>query len=428
MARKSLLLLALAVCTAPLFGATRLTYSMGDRVVPVYWPRESFPIQYKLDSKLVGSFPGGLAGVDRAFASWSDVPDADVSFRSLGAASGVRAGYDKENTVSVVDDLFSGQGFIAVTTPWYDGEGRLTEADIQIDPAVLAGGYNIQQAVQHEIGHLLGLDHSAVISSSMFPYVGRGSVMPELDSDDRTAIQTIYPKSDPAFVGGIVSGRVVGNGGGIFAAQVVAVDQTGQPVATSLTNAAGEFELSALPAGTYRVYAEPLDGPVATSNLTGVWRQAKVESFPTQFASTSALTVESGRVYGNVIIDGTGAPVQLNPRWIGVSPADSRDFSLTSTPAALERGKRVSIAVAGDGFTSGMTTFEVLNPGIRRVSEFGYASNYVYATFEIRPDAPERSAVILVRSGNVTASLTGALRIAQSSTRGTPARTRIAGK
>jgi hypothetical protein len=327
------------------------------------------------------------------------------------------AGKDGHNTISIADDLFAGQRYVALTTNWYDDDGTMREGDIQLDPSALNGNYNLQQVVAHEIGHVLGLDHSAVISAVMYPYVGRGGTL-ALDSDDRVAITSIYPKSDPSVRGATLKGRVTGDGGGIFAAQVVAVNATGEPVATGLTNAQGDFVLDSIPAGRYRLYAEPLDGPVDIRNLSGVWQQAKLVSFPTEFAA-GAIDVQPGVIYGNLVLSTNGSS-KLNPRWIGSTKAGSTDISLAASAVVLRAGQQVTIAVGGDGFTSGMTTFEVLNPGFRRISDFRYSSNYASATFDVATDTVPGSAVILVRSGNETATLTGALRI-----EGTP-RARVA--
>jgi hypothetical protein len=77
----------------------------------------------------------------------------------------------------------------------------------------------------------------------------------------------------------------------------------------------------------------------------------------------------------------------------------------------MKPGRSVTLAIGGDGFTSGMTTFEVMNPSVKRTSDFRYGANYVYATFQIAPDAMAGSESIMVTSGNETAALTGALRI-----------------
>jgi hypothetical protein len=58
-----------------------------------------------------------------------------------------------------------------------------------------------------------------------------------------------------------------------------------------------------------------------------------------------------------------------------------------------------------------MTNFEVLNPHFRRVSDFEWWGGSVSATFEVAAGAPSASSVIVVRNGNESATLTGALKV-----------------
>jgi hypothetical protein len=412
MSRK-LLPLLFVVVTSPLFGSARLTYTMGDHSVPVAWPASAFPIKYEVDRRVVNALPNATVVIDQAFATWSSAPDTSVSFQSLGVGDGLVAGEaDHMNTITLADGLFKDQNAIASTTNWYDTSGNLTQADIMIDATLVNSDYNMQYAITHEIGHLLGLDHSAVLSAIMFPYVPHGSDVPALDSDDRNGIANIYPKTDPTMVGGMLRGRVQGDSGGVFAAQVVAVNEKGAPVATGLSNQNGDFVLQALPPGDYRLYAEPLDGPVDARNMAGIYRMASVIAFPTHFCDSGTIHVESGNVYGNLIVNTSGAPPTLNPRWIGVTAPQNNSFNLTSIAQTVRPGQSINVAVAGDGIVGGMTTFNVLNPGFRRTSDFHYAGNYVYATFSIAPDSPAGSAVILASNGPTQeATLTGGLRI-----------------
>ncbi|HKO56438.1 MAG TPA: matrixin family metalloprotease [Thermoanaerobaculia bacterium] len=418
MSRKFVLSTLLLLSALPSLAATRLTYPMSGAPTAIYWAKSAFPVSYIVDRRVVNSFNGAEAVVDRAFEAWTKVADADVTFRSLGVGDGLQAGPNGQNSVTLMDDMFKGQGFIAATTNWYDiPTGQLREADIQIDASMMKSDYNVQLALEHEVGHLLGLDHSGVLSSVMYPWVSKGGST-ALTSDDTVAISAVYPKSDVTMMGATLQGRVMGDSGGIFAAQVVAVNDDGEPIATALTNSNGDFTLQPVPAGSYRLYAEPLDGPVDPRNLDGVWRDAKVVSFPTEFFG-GTIRVENGKIYGNLMVTSSGAN-RLNPMWVGVTPSGRTDFSLGATPASLKAGETVSIAVAGDGFTSGMTTFEVMNPGVRRLGDFKYAGNYVYAMFSVNTNASSGPAVIVVKSGNETAMLTGALNVQGGQSTGTP--------
>lgn len=405
-----------AVLAVPAFAAARLTYQLSGGAVPVYWPQEAFPLAYQIDRRVVNVIPEKT--IDSAFGEWAAVASANVSFKSRGIADGLKFGQDQQNTITVVDGMFKDQHFLALTTNWYDTTtGRLTEGDIQVD-SVACASYNTQLLIEHEIGHLLGLDHSAVISSVMYPFVPKGGSV-ALDSDDRIAIAGIYPRTVPNLDGATIKGQVTGDNGAIFAAQVVAMNARGELVATGLTDSSGQFLLEGLPPGDYRVYAEPLDGPVGTDNLAGIWKSARVVSFPTHFAGSGVVHVQSGNVYGNINVNSAGAPVQLNPKWIGAFPPGSSDIALSSTSVTVKPGQNVSIAVGGDGFVGGMTSFEVLNPGFTRTSDFKYAGNYLYATFTVAPDAASGSTAIIVHNGNDTAALTGALKV-----QGTTARRR----
>jgi hypothetical protein len=402
-------LLVAVLLATPIFAAVRLTYDLGGKVTPVVWPAGSFPLHYTLDRQVANQI--GADVIDRAFGAWTGVADANISFHDDGVTDGVQAGQNGISSVTALDGLFKDQGFIAVTTPFYNtSTGVIYEADMQIDPTMVPSMYPALATIEHEVGHFLGLDHSPVLSAVMYPYVCKNSPA-SLDSDDRIAIAAVYPKVDPTAAGATLTGRVVADGSGIFAAQVVAVNQEGEPIATALTDSTGDFVLEGVPNGTYRVYAEPLDGPVLPANLDGIYRGAKVTSFATRFVPGAPMSVRSGTVYGNLVIDTSGVPVHLNPKYAGLASSNGNDFALTAATVGVKPGTTVTLAIGGDGFTSGMTTFEVLNPSVKRTSDFHYGANYVYATFQIAPDAGGASSSVLVSSGTESAALTGALRI-----------------
>ena len=387
-----------------------MTYDIGGVATPIEWAPTSFPLHYDIDAKLQQLSPNAAAMVQRAFAAWEAVPNTNIKFVDGGVVAQSDASSSEHITVTVADDLFRGQGAVAVTNYTYDTKtGRMMDADIRVDPSLFSDGVNSEMALEHEVGHVLGLDHSAVLSSVMYPYVGPDEASAPLDTDDRIGIATIYAKGDPTLSGATLTGRVTGDGGGIFAAQVVAVNGQGQPIATALTNAVGDFTMPSVPAGRYRLYAEPLDGPVEIDALQGSWRQAKEVSFPTEFFGPP-MDVQNGKVYGNLIVNAAGS-AQLNPKWVGATRAGKTELAISTHPIIVSPGEAITLAVAGDGFVSGMTKFEVLNPAFRRVSDFTWSDNYITAKYEVEPNAEATSAVIMVENGRETAALTGALRV-----------------
>src|SRR5438067_2469557 len=152
--------LSLFPVAATAFPAARLPYMIHGAPVPVAWT--SFPINYAIERRVAEAVPGGVPQIERAVSDWSNVAGAQITFNDLGVRDGIKAGKDGESSITLTDALFADQHFLALTTNWYDDDGHVIEADIQIDPMAISGGYNLQQLVRHETGHLLGLDHSAV--------------------------------------------------------------------------------------------------------------------------------------------------------------------------------------------------------------------------------------------------------------------------
>ncbi|XP_076950654.1 metalloendoproteinase 5-MMP-like [Bidens hawaiensis] len=77
------------------------------------------------------------------------------------------------------------------TPPTYGLSHYNAKFNFSVGPGPVLGAYDLESVAVHEIGHLLGLDHSQDQSSIMWPYEAIGTVK-GLNSDDIQGIRTLY--------------------------------------------------------------------------------------------------------------------------------------------------------------------------------------------------------------------------------------------
>lgn len=153
----------------------------------------------------------------------------------------------------------------------------VADADIEFNPSEKfttslsppAGTFSLQSVATHEEGHLLGLDHSGIAHSVMFPFgdsTAAGQQL-HLSTDDAIGISFLYPSASFSTATGSISGSVNLSGTGVFGAHVVAVNvSTGDAVIDGLTAPGGTYKLVGVPPGSYYVLALPM-APDANSGI-----------------------------------------------------------------------------------------------------------------------------------------------------------------
>jgi len=221
----------------------------------------------------------------RAFATWQAVPTASLAFQFVGFTSAPPFEDDDlsvlgfENRPELERVLGATDFVIDIVT------GEIVESDIffnsafqwSVAPGGNAAAFDLQSVATHEIGHLLGLGHSAlgetelrgeggrrVLASGavMFPIsFGRGNTADrELQPDDIAGISDLYPASTFRARTGVLRGRVLRNGQPVFGAQVIAFNPaTGQSIAGFALGASGDFQIAGLTPGVHVLRVEPLD-------------------------------------------------------------------------------------------------------------------------------------------------------------------------
>ena len=288
--------LLIALClfiAAPLVAYIPQQRSIGGTVTSLRWSTSSFPIEWRMNPTVGQNITGSReqADVFRAgFAEWTGISTADISFVEGSTTNpDIKPEFDEINLITTnVSAADFNSGAVGLTaafsfdTTGLDSFGRtiefvgqIIEADIMFNPdtsfstnATTPSGFiDLQSVATHEIGHLLGLDHSNILSSTMFPTLVTGVSFPRnTQVDDQSGVSAIYPDASFSNLGAL-SGTVRTTGNeAVFGALVVALDANGQAAASAVTDPDGLFTIQGLPAGTYTVYAEPMDQPFSTSD------------------------------------------------------------------------------------------------------------------------------------------------------------------
>ena len=273
------------VIAAPLFGyVSRKSVVTGGQIVINKWAASSFPITWRMNPtrnpNVTGT--GDLQSAFRqAFQAWSAISTATITFaEGQPAAAVMKPGLDQVNLITTnltasewaiygVDAMSLTNVMSSVTT------GEILEADIIFNPNVgfsteattPASLTDLQAIATHEIGHLLGLDHTPLASAVMFPRSAGDSLSRALTADDMIGVSTLYPTAAFAARGAIAGTVRTTTNAGVFGAIVVAVGANGQPMATTVTDPNGNYSIAGLPAGSYTLLAEPMDGPFTENNF-----------------------------------------------------------------------------------------------------------------------------------------------------------------
>lgn len=279
-----LLLAAIVVAGSPADAYLKLGAPIDGRIVDVTW---RMPIRYFVSEADAPGVPAAeLRGaVSRATATWEAVPSATVRFEFQGMTTAQPGSVDGRTTLGFLDRpeldrVLGSTSFLIDTT-----DGTIVEADVffntrfawSVSVQGTPGRADLESVVLHELGHLLGLSHSALgetertstggrrVTGSgavMFPIAMSAGTIADrvLYPDDIAGISDLYPAAGQLSSTGSLAGRVTKDGHGLLGAHVVALNpETGVLVGSFALNGSGEFVIARLDPGPYILRVEPLD-------------------------------------------------------------------------------------------------------------------------------------------------------------------------
>ncbi|MFN0008023.1 MAG: IPT/TIG domain-containing protein [Planctomycetota bacterium] len=342
----------LLVAGASAFGHVRLRHSGNGS--ELYWANPH-SIRVVISSAGSDDIAPGLhfPAFRNAIAAWNGAPGSRARLaEDATPAQQARSDWEADGIHLLLFDetnasgyFPSGTGIVAITPLWFASDGRITDADVLFNGAGYGfttsrepGSYDLEDVAAHELGHFLGLDHSGSAGATMHPYVATTSILHRsLSRDDVLGMRDAYPAAGFAAIRGTI--RRASDDSVVAGAHVVARDASGRTAGGALASAAGAFEIVGLDAGTYTLFATPLDFPVSAANL----------------GPGHTVAVDFGSTLFGAFAVGTGQTIAVGSQRVDPDVPISLGRNSDRYPLRCIAGQAQSLAVRGSGLAPGST-------------------------------------------------------------------------
>ncbi len=277
-----LTLFVLLTSSGAALGSTSSVLAAKEEIPRLVWREKR--IEIAISRALLSASPNIKAGSDvagairRSIEAWQDVAAIELVTLESTKQDVSPAGFagDGVNLITIAASpenvLFFGKdpySASAKTRIFYTRRGSITEADIVLNPFQLFstdgsfGTFDLESTLRHEIGHLLGLRHSAVVGAAMYDSATKNGVFGTLNNavgltaDDIAAVRALYGSTEPEEdCCGSIAGRLNGpNRAGREYVVWAQETSTGRLVANTITDRSRSFRLDGLSDGESSVFA-----------------------------------------------------------------------------------------------------------------------------------------------------------------------------
>jgi len=399
----------------------------------IKWPRRTIEVAFS--NSLLSPGPNIKTGSDvvgaarRALARWSTMTNINfvVNWSATTSVSPASGG-DGISLITVADTLeneaFNADSTTGRTRVFYDpATGAIAEADVSINPRPRSdegadlqfstdgspGTYDLEATFTHEIGHLLGLDHSSVLASTMLSHQAFNGTfgLPALtertlSEDDRQRVRSLYGSKQRLgrIEGRLIDNRLPNTTSALDAVNVWAENiATGRVVASGVTIEDGSYRLEGLMPGQYRVVVTPRDD------------MQRFRSF--EASNQVVVKADLATTLNYNLIPPQGLLPSMTPRLIGLNG------ELSTVALPVEPGKKIKLYLSGEGIDQVPGTGIVVNSPYFTVDPSSLTREQIATGFPVvsvevttLPNAPfgDYSIKLQANSGE-TAFVPGALTI-----------------
>lgn len=299
----------------------------------------------------------------------------------------------------------------AKTRVFADRRGNITEADINLNPFAQFstdgsfGTFDLQAVITHEIGHLLGLEHSEIAGSVMFKNIEQNGViydgMPvrkSISAADAASLRSIYGSlpDEVDRYGRVVVRLSPAAGRDTTKYSIWLQDELGRAAASTGRLQGNTLVIGGVSDGSYKVF-------LTERRRNGRSEQVFVESIAVSAGKTTVVSAKR-----------SGEAADLGVNLIG------RGDSLSESPLLLEAGFEGDVFVGGENISAGYVEFFTDSPNIsiekNTAADVDFAEKLSVVRFRIKvdDDAAAGSYTIFARSpGGSVSALVGGLSVSK---------------